>query len=208
MGKASQGQAGRMRERIVQEAARVMAAEGITDYHLAKRKAAAHLGASGTRHLPQNREIQTALASYQELFGGVQREQHLAELLTTAVEAMDFFERFRPRLVGAILDGTAGEHSDVHLHVFADTPEDIVMFLMDHDIPFDSDERRVRFDTSYAYQPVYRFVAGQIPVELTVFDERALRHPPRSRVDGQPMRRAAVAEVRELRDNVASHDIG
>lgn len=204
MGKSSQGQAGRMRERIVQEAARIMAAEGVTDYQLAKRKAATHLGASSTRNLPQNREIQEALATYQELFGGDERRAHVADLLATAVDAMEFFERFRPRLVGAILDGTAGAHSDVHLHVFADTPEDIVLFLMDHEIPFESDERRVRFDETYVYQPVYRFVAGQIPVELTVFDERALRHPPRSRVDGQPMRRAAIAEVRELRDNAGS----
>lgn len=206
MGKPSQGQAQRMRERIVQEAARIMAEQGITDYHLAKRKAATQLGASGTRHLPQNREIQAALAAYQELFGGQARRDHLADLLATAVDAMEFFEAFRPRLVGALLDGTAGEHSDVHLHVFADTPEDIVLFLMDHDIPFDSDERRVRFDESYAFRPVYRFVAGRIPVELTVFDERALRHPPRSRVDGQPMRRAAVAEVRQLRDTATQED--
>jgi hypothetical protein len=204
MAKPSQRQAARMRERIVQEAARVMAEEGVNDYQLAKRKAATHLGASGTRHLPQNREIQAALVAYQELFGGPARQEHLADLLVTAVDAMEFFERFRPRLVGALLDGTAGEHSDVHLHVFADTPEDIVLFLMDHDIPFDSDERRVRFDEAYAFQPVYRFVAGRIPVELTVFDERALKHPPRSRVDGQPMRRAAVAEVREMRDSAVA----
>lgn len=204
MAKPSQRQAARMRERIVQEAARVMAEEGVNDYQLAKRKAATHLGASGTRHLPQNREIQAALVAYQELFGGPARQEHLADLLVTAVDAMEFFERFRPRLVGALLDGTAGEHSDVHLHVFADTPEDIVLFLMDHDIPFDSDERRVRFDEAYAFQPVYRFVAGRIPVELTVFDERALKHPPRSRVDGQPMRRAAVTEVREMRDSAVA----
>lgn len=204
MPKPSQRQADRMRERIVQEAARVMAEEGVSDYQLAKRKAATHLGASGTRHLPQNREIQAALAAYQELFGGLARRERLADLLATAVDAMEFFERFRPRLVGALLDGTAGEYSDVHLHVFADTPEDIVLFLMDHDIPFDSDERRVRFDDNYAFQPVYRFVAGRIPVELTVFDERALKHPPRSRVDGQPMRRAAVGEVREMRDSAVA----
>lgn len=200
MGKRGQGREARMRERLVQEAARVMAEEGVTDYHLAKRKAATHLGAAGTRNLPQNREIQAALAAYQELFGGDAREQHLRDLLDTAVEAMTFFERFRPRLVGALLDGTAGEYSDVHLHVFADTPEDVVLFLMEQGIPFDSGERRVRFDEDYAYQPVYRFVAGGVPVELTVFDERALKHPPRSRVDGQPMRRAAVAEVRAMRD--------
>lgn len=188
----------RMRERLTQEAARIMAEQGVRDFYLAKRKAAARLGVPDTRNLPQNREVQAALTDYQRLFGGAAQASRLRRLRETALEAMTFFERFRPRLVGSVLDGTAGEFSDVNLHVFADTPEEVALFLMERGIPHDQDERRLRFDEAYVFLPVYRFVADDVRIDLTVFDERGLRQPPRSRVDGQPMRRAAIAEVREL----------
>ena len=187
-----------MRERIVQEAARIMATEGVGDFSLAKRKAALHLGAPGTTNLPQNREIQTALHNYQRLFGGERQQEALHTLRRAALEAMEFFAPFRPRLAGSVLDGTASPDSAVDLHGFADTPEDVVLFLMDQGIPFDTDERRLRFDDDYAFVPMHRFMAGGVPGHLTVFSERGLRHPPRGPVDGRPMPRAGRRELEDL----------
>ncbi len=195
-GKASRD--ARMRERIAQEAARVMATEGVEDFSLAKRKAALHLGAPGTTNLPQNREIQAALQEYQRLFGGERQLSALQTLREAALEAMGFFSAFRPRLTGAVLDGTAGPDTAVDLHCFADTPEEVVLFLMEQGIPFDTEERRLRFDDDYLFVPMHRFVAGDVPVHLTVFSERDRRHPPRSPVDGRPMRRAGKNEVAAL----------
>lgn len=195
-GKASRD--ARMRERIAQEAARVMATEGVEDFSLAKRKAALHLGAPGTTNLPQNREIQAALQDYQRLFGGERQSSAVQTLREAALEAMGFFSSFRPRLTGAVLDGTAGPDTAVDLHCFADTPEDVVLFLMEQGIPFDTEERRLRFDDEYLFVPMHRFVAGDVPVHLTVFSERDRRHPPRSPVDGRPMRRAGKNEVAAL----------
>lgn len=200
MVRSRQNRDARMRELLTQECARIMAVEGVRDFSLAKRKAALRLGAPDTRNLPQNREIQDALLEYQRLFGGAARQATLRELRAAAVEAMEFFARFRPRLVGPVLDGTADDYSEVNLHLFADTPEEVVLFLMEHDIPFDTDERRFRFDDGYVFLPVHRFVAGEARMDVCVFSELGLRHPPRSRVDGRPMRRAAVAEVRALLD--------
>jgi len=169
-GKASRD--ARMRERIAQEAARVMATEGVEDFSLAKRKAALHLGAPGTTNLPQNREIQAALQDYQRLFGGERQLSALQTLREAALEAMSFFASFRPRLTGPVLDGTAGPDTAVDLHCFADTPEDVVLFLMEQGIPFDTEERRLRFDDEYLFVPMHRFVAGDVPVHLTVFSER------------------------------------
>lgn len=190
----------RMRERLIQVAARLMAEEGIRDFHLAKRKAADRLGASDTRNLPQNREIQAALTDYQRLFGGATQALHLRRLRRIALEAMEFFGRFRPRLVGSVLEGTADAHSDINLHVFADTPEEIALFLMEQHIPFEEDWRRLRFSGSddYVSLPVCRFVADDTRIDLTVFDRLGLRQSPRSRTDGQPMRRANRAAVRRL----------
>ena len=187
-----------MRERIVQEAARIMATEGVEDFSLAKRKAALHLGAPGTTNLPQNREIQAALHEYQRLFGGDRQQSALQALREAALAAMDFFAPFRPRLTGSVLDGTARPDSAVDLHCFADTPEDVVLFLMDQGIPFDTEERRLRFDDEFVFVPMHRFMAGDTPVHLTVFSERGMRQPPRSPVDGRPMKRAGRGEVEAL----------
>lgn len=190
----------RMRERLIQLAARLMAEEGIRDFYLAKRKAADRLGAPDTRNLPQNREIQAALTDYQRLFGGAAQLRHVRYLREAALEAMEFFRSFRPRLVGSVLEGTANAYSDINLHVFADTPEEVTLFLMEQHIPFEEDWRRFRFSgvDDYLFLPVCRFVAGDTRIDLTVFDYLGLRQPPRSRTDGQPMRRANRAAVRRL----------
>jgi len=189
----------RMRQLVTQEAAKIMAEEGISDYLVAKRKAAERLGAPDTRNLPTNREIQDALIDYQRLFQGEEQPVLVRRLREVAVEAMEFFARFRPRLVGSVLHGTATEHSDVNLHLFADSPEEVVLFLMDHQIPYEASERRFRFGLdSYETLPVYRFVAGDTVVDVAVFSTKGLREAPRSRIDGQPMDRAGVGAVREL----------
>lgn len=189
----------RMRQRLTLEAARIMVDEGVRDYYQAKRKAADRLGAPSTQNMPRNREIQEAVADYQRLFQGEAQVARLRELRETARDAMHFFERFRPRLVGAVLDGTAGEWSEVNLHVFADTPEELDVFFMDHGIPFEPTERRLRFRRdAWVTLPVYRFLAGGNRVDMTVFTVAGLRQPPLSHVDGQPMARANVQAVEAL----------
>lgn len=189
----------RMRVSLIREAARLMAEEGIKDYFTAKRKAAQRLGAADTHNLPKNREIQDALLEYQAVFGGEEHLSQLQELRCQAVNAMEFFERFRPRLVGPVLMGTADASSVVQLHLFADTPETVLFFLMDRGIPYDMDEKRLRFGKDgWAILPVFSFMAGATQVELTVFSEYGLREAPRSEVHGRPMERASIDEVRSL----------
>lgn len=191
----------RMRLLLTQEAARIMAEEGVGDYAAAKRKAADRLGAPDTRNLPANREIQAALEDYQRLFLGDAQRAHVRHLRAQALEAMQFFARFQPRLVGSVLHGTAGAHSDVNLHLFAQTPEEVVLFLLEQRIPYETGERKLRFGREeHVSFPVYRFAAGDVRFDLTVFDLNGLREAPRSRIDGQPMQRATAAAVRELLD--------
>lgn len=188
-----------MRHRIAQEAARILCEEGVRDYYAAKRKAANRLGAPGTRNLPKNSEVEQALAAYQRLFKGPDQARRLRELRGAALEAMRFFRRFRPRLVGSVLAGTAGEHSDVNLHLFTDTPEEVAWYLMERNVPFENTERRlrVRGETPAPY-PGYRFLAGDAVIDLTVFPLDELRQAPRSPIDGRPMRRADIAALKAL----------
>lgn len=189
----------RMRQRLTLEAARIMVDEGVRDYYQAKRKAAERLGAPGTQNSPRNREIQAAVADYQRLFLGESQVARLRQLRETARDAMRFLARFRPRLVGPVLDGTAGEWSEVTLHVFADAPEELDVFLMDHGIPFDIIDRRLRFRRDlWSTHPGYRFLAGGERVDLTVFTREGIRQRPLSPVDGQPMNRASLQDVETL----------
>jgi len=189
----------RVRTLLAQECARLMAEEGVKDFLTAKRKAAARLGVSRRALLPGNTEIEQALVEYQRLFKAAEQPLQLRLLRQTAVEAMRFLARFRPRLVGAVLNGTAGPHADVKLHLFADTSEEVALFLLEHTIPFETSERRLRLGNGeYATFPVFGFGAGGVDIDLTVFSRGAEREAPRSPVDGRPMRRAGLAEVQAL----------
>lgn len=188
-----------MRQRIALEAARILQEDGVRDYQSAKRKAALRLGAPETRNLPSNTEIEQALIEHQRLFHGRTHDEDLRQLRTAALQAMDFFRAFGPRLVGPVLNGTANEHSLVQLHLFASTPEDVALFLMDRGVPFRQDERRLRFGRGrYECLPSYQFLAGGVPVEATVFSHDGIRETPRSPVDGRPMQRGTVEQVKSL----------
>ena len=186
---------------IAATAARIIAEEGQRDYGAAKSKAAERMGYAGDADLPRNTEIEAALRDHLALFGGPDRERRIRELREAALEAMDFFAAFSPRLVGSVLRGTADEYSAVTLHLFADAPEDVTHFLMDQRIPYDEERRTLRADRDTTVElPCFKFMAGDIPMDVTVFDRPSLRQPPLSPVDGRPMTRANRDAVRTLLD--------
>jgi hypothetical protein len=189
-----------LRRALAQEAARIMAEHGIRDFLIAKRKAAERFGVTdGGAVLPKNSEIEEALAAYQRLFGGASHLEALHAQRTAALAAMRYLKEFEPRLVGAVLAGTATEHSDVHLHLFADRAESVTLKLIDQGIPHEVTERRVKLNAerSRAF-PGVRFEMDAQPIEATVFPPEGIRQAPVSPVDGRPMRRASALEVEAL----------
>ena len=187
------------RQQVAHEAARLMVEHGIRDYHLAKRKAAERLRVGDSRDLPRNDEIEREREAYQRLFRGEEQSHHLYALRKCALEAMRLLDSFRPRLVGPVLSGAADRHSEICLHLFSDPPETVAMFLLENRITHDQGEARVRFRSNeHERLPAFRFIAGELPVELIVFSARARRRIPLSPVDGRPMRRAKLAEVTAL----------
>jgi len=193
----------RMRQQLAMEAARIMAEEGVNDYHFAKRKAATRLGATGSRNsshnLPRNDEIQQALEEYLRLFKADSQPAILNKLRQIAMQAMRLLQQFSPRLVGSVLSGTASEHSNINLHIFADTPKDVILFLMHERIPYESAEKPLMLmNGENASYPMYRFTLQGVLLEVVVFDVDDIRHAPRSPVDGHPMKRASLAAVESL----------
>ena len=190
-----------LRRALAQEAARIMSEHGIRDFLTAKRKAAERFGVVDGSVLPRNTEIEDALAEYQRLFGGSRHTQHIAAQRSAALSAMQMLSEFEPRLVGSVLAGTATEHNDIQLHLFAERPETITFRLMDLGIEHEVVERRVRFgaDRVVAYPGVH-FELDDHVIDATVFPIDGIRQAPVSPVDGKPMRRIDADELEVLLD--------
>ncbi len=188
-----------LRRALAQEAARLMAEHGIDDFLQAKRKAADRLRVNDVAALPKNVEIEAALRERQRLFGGDSHHHRLQEQRRIALETMHLLSEFQPRLVGSVLTGTASEHSDINLHLFADRPESVAIRLLDLAIAHEFYERRVKMDAERSVNfPALRFDANGRTVEATVFPVDGIRQSPYSPVDGRPMKRADAGDVAEL----------
>jgi hypothetical protein len=188
-----------LRRALAQEAARIMAQHGIHDFLTAKRKAAERLGVQDASALPRNTEIEAALVEYQRLFDAGGHQLTLNEQRRAALHAMRWLSGFEPRLVGPVLSGTATEHADIQLHVFADCPENVALKLLDRGVAHEITERRVRLDAERIKAfPGLRFAVDDRRVDATVFPLDGIRQAPVSPVDGRPMRRADAAEIQDL----------
>ena len=197
----SRDDATQMRRRIAVEAARLIAEQGLRDYHVAKRKAALQLGLGDSSPLPRNTEIEEALREHQRLFQGQSQPLQLHHLRETATEAMRFFARFGPRLVGAVLDGTADAASAICLHLFHDNFAEVIAFLDESRIPYEQQDREFRFsaDLRESY-PALLFSAEGTTIDLTVFPHDGLRRAPLDRINERPMRRAGLHALLALMD--------
>jgi len=196
------------RRRIAVEAARLISEQGVRDYHVAKRKAAERLGVAADTALPKNSEIEEALREHQRLFDADEQPRRLAVLREAAREALLFFAGFEPRLVGAVLDGSADRHSAVCLHLYTDEAEAVARFLGENRIPHEEHHRRLRLtrDSDQEF-PVFQFSAGTIPVDVTVLPTALLRQAPLDRGSDKPMARANLAALDALLAAAASDDL-
>lgn len=199
---------GAQRSRVVQEAARIICEDGLSDYRLAKQKAVERLGLGFGTPLPSNADIQAAVIQYQRLFGGRAYARRLTQLRRTAVQAMRLLAEFKPRLVGAVATGATTDNHHVQLHCFADKPEQIDVLLESKGLRHEVSERRYRYaDGQTGDVPVLTFMAADVGVDVAVFPERSLREPPLSPTDGQQFKRldlaAAEALAQEAPDVVA-----
>lgn len=185
-----------VRMEVASEAARIIATEGQHNYHAAKKKAAERIGVSERLALPSNVEVKEALLLYQELYGGTEHSENIQSLRETALAVMSLLERFSPRLVGAVLDGTANAHSRIALHVFPESAESVILYFLESGTPFSQEQRQIRwYDGKHRTLPLVIFELEGAVVELTIMEPVHLRQAPPSPIDGKPQRRATLTEV-------------
>ena len=187
-----------LRRQIAYIAARMMAEDGIADYHAAKTKAARQAGLGDSKSLPDNSEIEEALREYQGLYQKDEQPLHLRRLREVAVKVMREFESFRPALVGSVLAGTAGQFSDVNLQVFTDDPKALTMFLLNRRYRFGEASRRVRRGERMDEVPQISLEVEDVTVTMTVLDRDDERSGPRIRPDDELPQRARLADVERL----------
>lgn len=131
-----------LRAEIAAAAARMIAEDGC-DYQTAKRKAARQIlgdRKSGSDVLPDNAQIEDEVRIYNQLFFADSQPARLLHLRKLALKLMEELAQFRPHLTGAILNGTAGEHSDIHLQLFSDSAKDVEIYLINRNINFEISE--------------------------------------------------------------------
>jgi len=158
------GNDARIRARIAEQAARLIAEHGIHDYSLAKRKAARQLGLPEGQSLPRNEEIDAALIDRQALYEPGERSATLDALRGQALEVMRVFERFEPVLTGGVVTGAVSEHSLIEIDLNAESSKEFEQFLLNQGIEFKIQDRGSRMAYLIYAEPVdvlVRVLAGE-----------------------------------------------
>lgn len=192
----------RIRRLIAQEAARIMYEEGVSEYRDAKRKAARRFGPEKAlclgSHLPSNAEIHGEL---QRLIGIYEEEvlpERLLRMRLGALRQMEMLAPFHPYLVGSVLSGAVTEKSDIDLHLFADSPEEVEEFLRREGIPFEQEVVTIRHGGEFFDYPHIYLEDEGVVVECTVYPLGEIHRIPKSSITGRPMERACVKKLKKL----------
>jgi hypothetical protein len=187
---------------IAYEAARILTELRSDNINYACQKAAAKYGVTKRQHLPNREEIESALKEQQRLIRGNSQTDTLQALRTSALDAMQALARFKPRLVGAVLDGTADSNSKVTLHLLAETPEELLFTLSDLHIPWQEKQHRLLFsDGKKATIPCFLFSADNVVFELLVLPAHNPRNRPLDPLDNHPIEGASIDQLQQLLEN-------
>ncbi len=201
------GKAPHLRQMIAQQAARMMAEEGISDYGYAKKKAGRQLGVTDKQGLPSNLEVEEEIRLYNALYLADVQPEHLAQLRKNALFTMELFQQFNPYLTGAVLDGTAGIGTDTHIHLFADSAKEVEIFLLNENIPFEVNEKSYRVlndgkrdkrGDGRKKVPMLTLETELGLIQISIFEVDDVRYATKRAVDGANALRANIEHVRNI----------
>ena len=183
-----------LRAEIAATAARMIAQDG-ADYATARRKAARQvLGVDqpAPNLMPDNMQIEDEVRKYQSLFGGSAHAERVRALRATALQVMDALADFRPYLTGAVLNGTAGEHDDIHLQLFADSAKEVEIFLLNRNVNIEISETPHFKGARHEPVETVSFLWHKEAVHAELYDFHDLRGALKPRADGRLQRVDAV----------------
>lgn len=187
-----------LRAEIATAAARMIAEDGV-DYGTAKRKAAKQiLGNSKVQGdvLPDNALLEQEVRLHNELFFGDTQPVRLLHLRNLAIRIMGELALFQPHLTGAVLNGTAGEHSDIHLQLFSESAKDVEIYLLNKGIDFEVSESS-HFKGRSEPVETLSFIWQHEGIHLALYETDDLRGAVKKSATGR-QERANVEFVRTL----------
>ena len=187
-----------LRAEIAAAAARMIAEDGV-DYGTAKRKAAKQILGNNKVSgdvLPDNAMLEEEVRLYNELFFADTQPARLLHLRNLAVRIMVELAPFQPHLTGAVLNGTAGEHSDIHLQLFSESPKDVEIYLLNKQIAFEVSESS-HFKGRSEPVETLSFMWQQDGVHLALYETDDLRGAVKKSASGR-QERADIEFVRAL----------
>jgi hypothetical protein len=190
----------KLRRQIAWEAARLMYSREVSEYYVAKQKAAKRLykGWIKPSDLPTNAEIRDQVQLLARLHEGPETHaQKLLEMRLRAVWWMRLLSQFHPKLIGSVLKGSIREGSDVDIHVFAANPHSITVVLDDLVIFYELERKRIVKDGE---QRVFTHihVRDEFRVELTVYHPSLLGFRFKSSLTNKPIESAGLSAVERL----------
>ncbi|MDN4036930.1 hypothetical protein [Massilia sp. YIM B02443] len=179
-----------LRAEIALVAARMIAQDG-ADYGTARRKAARQvLGVDQPKPnmMPDDVQIEDEVRKYQALFGGAAHAERLLHLRETALAVMEALSDFNPYITGAVLNGTAGEHDDIHLQLFADSAKEVQIYLLNRNVNIDISETPHFKGGRHAPVETVSFPWMKEMVHAELYEYQDLRGALKPRADGRPQR--------------------
>ncbi|MCI0732375.1 MAG: hypothetical protein L0Y38_00965 [Methylococcaceae bacterium] len=191
--------ANKEKQLIARESAKILIEEGIEDFQLAKQKAVKRLGLRPPHPLPRNEEIENAVGEYHRLFRSRIQDLHIRKLRSVALKAMTFLELFSPRLVGNVVDGSAGQHSPVVIYLSAENPEPVVISFLNAKFPFAQSSRRRLIAGKQTVYPVIEFILDGIKIEAHILAATLFRECVQGRKSS--LQTATMDHVRKILDH-------
>jgi hypothetical protein len=173
--------------------------------------------------MPDNCEVEREVRRYLQFFDAQAHARRLCGLRALARSMMERLAEFEPHLTGAVLNGTATQHSDIHLHLFVDSAKEVEIFLMNAGVDFDVDdgpanERPQMLERLTFLMPAPRDIGlpprvDQVGFHLHVYPRDAIRVAARQRTDRttepdlhpvEASGRASLAAVRKLLEDTGA----
>lgn len=169
-------------------AARFIYEEAYLDFAQVKRKAAKQLGASDA-FLPSNEELFQAIKTYVATHHLQHNRKYWLKHYEIANEAMQFLQEYECTVSEFMAEGIANQHLPITLHVFASTPEELILFMEQQNMPCDIHDVRLRFANTWEYKTGIRFFVDETPLEIIVFSHDEKRNVPQGQYTGKPAKR-------------------
>lgn len=188
------------RLRVAEEAARIILEDGEPDYRIAKRKAAQRVSVVDERNMPNAHEIDEAIKRRQSLFGFEPAGEWKEAVSRAALELMEKFELYQPRLVGALAAGVLTPSTRIELHLFNDDAKSVAIDLLNGSVPYQPIDKEVGVKGETV--PGFEFDWKGVSVELTIYGVRSVRHLPQDAQTGRSMKRVSYKDAKKLLQSI------